>query len=121
MLSPSAVAAFVVDVACEVLASEKLRDAARDFATAVAPVETAKPELLTRAELARRLRVSIAHVTRLDPPGVCVGDTSTKRFDLEAVREWLRTREPKPTTPPVRKSDVDVTSALAAAGLRRSA
>ena len=78
------------------------------------------PTLLTRAELAKGLRVSVATVTRLDPPAVIVGDATTKRYDLAAVRAFLAEREPKPTTPAKREPTVDVTSSLSRARLRRA-
>lgn len=84
------------------------------------------PGLLTLAQLAKRLNVSEAHVRRLDPPSVIVGDKKTKRYDLDAVRRWLATREPKATTPIKKRSamvladDIDVSSVLTNAGLRRS-
>jgi hypothetical protein len=122
LIAPSTVARFVVDVACEVLANERLRVAARDFVSAIAPAAPVEqPKLLARAELARRLGVSIAHVTRLDPPAVVVGDASTKRYDLDEVRAWLAARKPQATTPVKKPVDVDVSGSLAAAGLKRSA
>jgi len=82
--------------------------------------------LLTLSELAARLGVSAAHVRRLDPPGLVVGDRKSKRFDLDEVRRWLAARDPKPTTP-IKKAgyakadDVDVSSVLAIANVRRRA
>jgi hypothetical protein len=83
-----------------------------------------EPMLLSPRDLARRLGVSVAHVRRLDPPGVVVGDKSTKRYDLDEVRAWLRDREPRATTPVKKASaanddDLDVSSAMTAAGLHR--
>ena len=83
---------------------------------AVLPV--AEPgHLLTALELAKRLGVSVAHVRRLDPPSVCVGDAKTKRYDLGTVRAFLAEREPKATTPGADGS-VNVEGIAAAAGLR---
>ena len=83
-----------------------------------APAE--QPTLLGAAELAKRLGVSVAHVRRLDPPHVVVGDESTRRYDLDTVRGWLFEREPKATTP-ARKTTtdaVDVGAILSRGGLR---
>jgi hypothetical protein len=90
----------------------------REAAPPAHPPEPAS--LLTASDLAKRLGVSVAHVRRLDPPAVIVGDATTKRFDLDAVRAWLADREPKPTTPAKREPTVDVAGSLARAGLRRA-
>jgi hypothetical protein len=77
-----------------------------------APVDVAEPAaLLTAARLAKRLSISVATVRRWEnPPSVCVGDESSRRFDLDAVRAWLAQRAPKATTPAKREKDVDVSS-----------
>lgn len=74
--------------------------------------------LLTAGQLAKRLSVSVATIRRLDPPSVCLGDESTRRYDLAEVRAFLAAREPKATTPAKRERDVDVSASLEAAGLR---
>lgn len=85
------------------------------------PAHAAEPiALLTASVLAKRLGVSVAHIRRLDPPAVIVGDASSKRYDLEVVRAFLAEREPKATTPARRERDVDVSSTIARAGIRRA-
>ncbi len=83
-----------------------------------------EPTLLSPRDLARRLGVSVAHIRRLDPPGVVLGDKSTKRYDLDEVRAWLRDREPKATTAKKKNTsgdaDLDVSDVLSAAGLKRA-
>jgi len=76
--------------------------------------------LLTRQGLATRLAVSVAHIGRLESeglPALVVGDTSSKRFDLDEVRAWLKARTPRATTP-TKKDNVDVSDALTAAGMK---
>lgn len=90
----------------------------RTLAIAVAPDV---PRLVTASELARRLDVSVATVRRLDPPHEIVGDKSTRRYDVDTVRAWLRDREPAPTTPKKREAadaDVDIGPSLAKASMR---
>ena len=87
-----------------------------------APPPSVEPTaLLTAAQLAKRLGISTATVRRLEPPAVIVGDAASKRYDLAEVRAFLAAREPKATTPAKREADVDVSGALAAAGIRHSA
>ena len=77
--------------------------------------------LLTSGELAKRLAVCVATIRRLDPPHTIVGDSSTKRYDIDVVRAWLAQRQPRPTTPATttRSKNVDVDDVLANAGLHR--
>lgn len=87
-----------------------------------APPPSVEPTaLLTAGQLAKRLGISVATVRRLEPPAVVVGDASTKRYDLAEVRAFLAAREPKATTPTRREPEIDVSGALAAAGIRRAA
>ncbi len=101
----------------------RLRDAEQRIQQRATAVEKHEPRLLSASDLARRLSVSVAHVRRLDPPGVIVGDKSTKRYDLEEVRAWLQDREPTPTTPakriPPPDNDVDVIDSLAKVGITK--
>lgn len=88
---------------------------------AAPPVHAEEPTaLLTASALAKRLGVSVAHIRRLDPPAVIVGDASSKRYDLDAVRAFLQAREPKATTPLKKTEDVDVSGSLARANFRRA-
>lgn len=76
--------------------------------------------MLTRRDLARRLGVSQTHVSRLAAegmPSLVVGDESTRRYDLDAVRAWLAERAPKATTPA--KDPVNVDAIASRAGLKR--
>jgi hypothetical protein len=101
----------------------RLRDAEQRVQQRAPSVVIAEPRLLSASDLARRLGVSVAHVRRLDPPGVIVGDKSTKRYDLAAVRAWLQEREPTPTTPAKKiathDNDVDVIDSLAKVGITK--
>lgn len=95
----------------------EIRAAVRELRE-VGPAQPAS--LLTAGELAKALGVSVATVRRLDVPAVIVGDASSKRFDLAAVRAFLARREPKATTPAKRSAvdDVDVDGAVRRGGLR---
>ena len=100
---------------------QRVADRAVDRALAALTARPGEPTpFLTAAQLAKRIGVSVAHVRRLDPPHVIVGDAKTKRYDLDAVRAWLTEREPAPTTPKKTEPDVDVSGITAAAGLRAS-
>ena len=68
-------------------------------AQAAAPSREEPTTMLTKREIARRLKISEATFTRLDPPGLVVGHERSKRYDLAQVRAWLEEREPKATTP----------------------
>ena len=88
---------------------------------AAPPAHAEEPAtLLTASELAKRLGVSVAHIRRLDPPAIIVGDASTKRYDLDAVRAFLGERPPKATTPRKKTEEADVSGSLARAGFRRA-
>lgn len=81
------------------------------------------PALLTTSALAKRLGISVATVRRWEnPPSICVGDESSRRYDLAEVKAWLATRQPRATTParkPVDTESVDLDSTtLRMAGLR---
>ena len=109
----------MIDVAALEALLQRVADRTADRVIAAMSAKPTEPaRLLTRAQLAKRLGVSVATVNRLAPPSVCVGDESSLRYDLDVVREWLAAREPKATTPAA-KTDVDVSGALARSGLRR--
>jgi hypothetical protein len=89
----------------------------------VAEAASAQPfALVKKRQLAQLLGVSDAHIDRLNPPCVIVGDASTKRYDLPQVLAWLAARKPAPTTPAAKATiagdDVNVSDALQRAGLR---
>jgi len=109
----------VIDVVLLETLLQRVADRAADRVVAALAARAAEPAaLLTRAQLARRLGVSVVHVTRLDLPSVCLGDESTRRYDLAEVRAFLAAREPKATTPAKKADAIDVSSATARAGLR---
>ena len=85
-------------------------------------VRPAIPELLTKQELARTLKVSVATINRLEAEGLpseCVGHETARRYDFEQVRAFLQQRKPAPTTPqPKSKETADVADLLGRGGLR---
>lgn len=91
----------------------------RDAAPEPPPLESVH---MTRAEYARRSRVSEATVSRwvaAGMPTMPVG--TTYRIDPLLADEWRRTRTPKPTTPATKKSaEIDVSDVLGRAGIRRA-
>jgi hypothetical protein len=96
---------------------------ARIFASASTPTAAEAPRHQTRAEYARRSRVSEATVSRWlaeGMPALPVG--STVRIDVEAADEWRRVRGRRPTKAASKKTtsddDVDVSGVLGRTGLR---
>lgn len=96
--------------------------------TVVAELYGAKPQKtsdLTAREAAAAIGVSSATFRRLAlQPSYFAGDERAPRFDLDALRQQLKTRGPRTTTPPKKVSaapvadDADVENVLTRAGLR---
>lgn len=84
-----------------------------------APPPSVEPAIhMRRLEYGRSRRISGATVSRLIAQGMPVLRVgTTDRIDPVAADEWRRTTPAAPTTPAKREPDVDVSSALASAGL----
>lgn len=112
------------------LEAEALRLRARAKRCRVAsekvPAPPAPPTQMTRAEYAKRSRISQATVSRLIAEGMpCMPVGSTVRIDIAVADEWRcrRGRHPTKALPAKtdRSSDLDVAVELSRAGLRAPA
>jgi hypothetical protein len=125
-----------IEAACEVAAADAGRAKASELRflamlhlhevqTKAEPERNAPDKLVGKLVAAMALGVSPATLDRLCAQGAPFERVGSRRkFELEEMRAWLRTRGARPTTPkskPPEQDAIDVGPALVRAGLRSSA
>ncbi|HXX68453.1 MAG TPA: hypothetical protein VEK07_14790 [Polyangiaceae bacterium] len=110
------------DVVVQVLRRPDVIEAIRAVAAPSAPVEPVE-RLLSKKGIATALGVSQSTIDRLVREGmpVAVFAGESKRFELDACRQWLSQRGRRPTTAATNGThrEIDVSDVIARAGLVR--